>query len=337
MRIVFMGTPDFAVKSLEAIHQAGHEIPLVVSQEDKAKDRKGNILKTPVKQAAESLGLSVRSVIRLRKDAELLSHLKDLNPDCIVVAAFGQILPKEVLELPRYGCVNIHASLLPLYRGASPIQQAILNRDKETGISTMLMAEGLDTGDILLQKKLPLTGEETGESLFEALALLSQDCILETLRLLEEGKCPRRAQEEEKASHCSMILKQDGFVNWNKPAVEIEAMVRAFNPWPAAVSILSNGKSFKIWKARVVENLEEGFRSFSEIQEELLFAHLPESLSEEKKEAFRKKEGVGLMYKNKENKRLLLSTGEGYLEILEIQVEGKKRMDTPAFLLGFGG
>lgn len=337
MRIVFMGTPDFAVKGLEAIHQAGHEIPLVISQEDKAKDRKGNILKTPVKQAAESLGLSVRSVIRLRKDAELLSHLKDLNPDCIVVAAFGQILPKEVLELPRYGCVNIHASLLPLYRGASPIQQAILNRDKETGISTMLMAEGLDTGDILLQKKLSLTGEETGESLFEALALLSQDCILETLRLLEEGKCPRRVQEEEKASHCSMILKQDGFVNWNKPAVEIEAMVRAFNPWPAAVSILSNGKSFKIWKARVVDKLEEGFRSFSEIQEELLFAHLPESLSEEKKEAFRKKEGVGLMYKNKENKRLLLSTGEGYLEILEIQVEGKKRMDTPAFLLGFGG
>ena len=337
MRIVFMGTPDFAVKGLEAIHQAGHEIPLVISQEDKAKDRKGNILKTPVKQAAESLGLPVRSVIRLRKDAELLSHLKDLNPDCIVVAAFGQILPKEVLELPRYGCVNIHASLLPLYRGASPIQQAILNRDKETGISTMLMAEGLDTGDILLQKKLPLTGEETGESLFEALALLSQDCILETLRLLEEGKCPRRAQEEEKASHCSMILKQDGFVNWNKPAVEIEAMVRAFNPWPAAVSILSNGKSFKIWKARVVDKLEEGFCSFSEIQEELLFAHLPESLSKEKKEAFRKKEGVGLMYKNKENKRLLLSTGEGYLEILEIQVEGKKRMDTPAFLLGFGG
>ena len=337
MRIVFMGTPDFAVKGLEAIHQAGHEIPLVISQEDKAKDRKGNILKTPVKQAAESLGLPVRSVIRLRKDAELLSHLKDLNPDCIVVAAFGQILPKEVLELPRYGCVNIHASLLPLYRGASPIQQAILNRDKETGISTMLMAEGLDTGDILLQKKLPLTGEETGESLFEALALLSQDCILETLRLLEEGKCPRRAQEEEKASHCSMILKQDGFVNWNKPAVEIEAMVRAFNPWPAAVSILSNGKSFKIWKARVVDKLEEGFGSFSEIQEELLLAHLPESLSEEKKVAFRKKEGVGLMYKNKENKRLLLSTGEGYLEILEIQVEGKKRMDTPAFLLGFGG
>ena len=337
MRIVFMGTPDFAVKGLEAIHQAGHEIPLVISQEDKAKDRKGNILKTPVKQAAESLGLPVRSVIRLRKDAELLSHLKDLNPDCIVVAAFGQILPKEVLELPRYGCVNIHASLLPLYRGASPIQQAILNRDKETGISTMLMAEGLDTGDILLQKKLPLTGDETGESLFEALALLSQDCILETLRLLEEGKCPRRAQEKEKASHCSMILKQDGFVNWNKPAVEIEAMVRAFNPWPAAVSILSNGKSFKIWKARVVDKLEEGFCSFSEIQEELLFAHLPESLSEEKKEAFRKKEGVGLMYKNKENKRLLLSTGEGYLEILEIQVEGKKRMDTPAFLLGFGG
>ena len=337
MRIVFMGTPDFAVKSLEAIHQAGHEIPLVVSQEDKAKDRKGNILKTPVKQAAESLGLPVRSVVRLRKDEELLSLLRDLNPDCIVVAAFGQILPKAVLDIPRYGCVNIHASLLPLYRGASPIQQAILHRDKETGISTMMMAEGMDTGDILLQKKIPLTGEETGESLFEALSLLSQDCIVETLSLLEQGNCPRRAQEEEKASHCSMIVKQDGFVNWNKPAAEIEAMVRAFNPWPAAVSILPNGKSFKIWKAKVINQKEENFHNFSEIKEDLLFAHLPESLSEEEKEVFRKKKGVGLMYRNKENNRLLLSTGEGYLEILEIQVEGKKRMYTSAFLLGFGG
>ena len=263
MRIVFMGTPDFAVKGLEAIHQAGHEILLVVSQEDKAKDRKGNLLKTPVKQAAESLGLPVRSVHRLRKDVELLAYLKDLKPDCIVVAAFGQILPKAVLDIPRYGCVNIHASLLPLYRGASPIQQAILHRDKETGISTMMMAEGMDTGDILLQKKIPLTGEETGESLFEALSLLSQDCIVETLSLLEQGKCPRRVQEEEKASHCSMIVKQDGFVNWNKPAVEIEAMVRAFNPWPAAVSVLPNGKSFKIWKARVIKQKEENFQSFS--------------------------------------------------------------------------
>ena len=337
MRIVFMGTPDFAVKGLEAIHQAGHEILLVVSQEDKAKDRKGNLLKTPVKQAAESLGLPVRSVLRLRKDEELLTHLKELKPDCIVVAAFGQILPKAVLDIPRYGCVNIHASLLPLYRGASPIQQAILHRDKETGISTMMMAEGMDTGDILLQKKIPLTGEETGESLFEALSLLSQDCIVETLSLLEQGKCPRRVQEEEKASHCSMIVKQDGFVNWNKPAVEIEAMVRAFNPWPAAVSILPNGKSFKIWKAKVINQKEENFHNFSEIKEDLLFAHLPESLSEEEKEVFRKKKGVGLMYRNKENNRLLLSTGEGYLEILEIQVEGKKRMYTSAFLLGFGG
>ena len=337
MRIVFMGTPDFAVKGLEAIHQAGHEILLVISQEDKAKDRKGNLLKTPVKQAAESLGLPVRSVVRLRKDEELLSLLRDLNPDCIVVAAFGQILPKAVLDIPRYGCVNIHASLLPLYRGASPIQQAILHRDKETGISTMMMAEGMDTGDILLQKKIPLTGEETGESLFEALSLLSQDCIVETLSLLEQGNCPRRAQEEEKASHCSMIVKQDGFVNWNKPAAEIEAMVRAFNPWPAAVSILPNGKSFKIWKAKVINQKEENFHNFSEIKEDLLFAHLPESLSDEEKEVFRKKKGVGLMYRNKENNRLLLSTGEGYLEILEIQVEGKKRMYTSAFLLGFGG
>ena len=126
-------------------------------------------------------------------------------------------------------------------------------------------------------------------------------------------------------------------MNWNKPAVEIEAMVRAFNPWPAAVSILPNGKSFKIWKARVIRQKEEDFQSFSEIKEDLLFAHLPESLSEEAKEVFRKKEGIGKMYRNKENNRLLLSTGEGYLEILEIQVEGKKRLDTPAFLLGFGG
>ena len=336
MRIVYFGTPDFAVAPLRALSEAGHEIVLVVTQPDKPRGRGHAMQFPPVKEEAIRLGIPVAQPERAR-DADFIDLLRAKKADLFVVTAFGQLLPKEILELPRYGCVNIHASLLPAYRGAAPIQWAIIDGQRVSGITTMQMDEGLDTGDILLQKKLPLTGEETGESLFEALALLSQDCILETLRLLEEGNCPRRAQEEEKASHCSMIVKQDGFVNWNKPAVEIEAMVRAFNPWPAAVSILPNGKSFKIWKARVVESLVEGFRSFSEIQEELLFTHLPESLSEEKKEAFRKKEGVGLMYKNKENNRLLLSTGEGYLEILEIQVEGKKRLDTPAFLLGFGG
>ena len=156
MKIVFMGTPDFAVESLEALDAAGHEIALVISQEDKAKGRKAIVEKTPVKQAAERLGLPIQSVHRLRTDEDCIRRIREIAPDFIVVAAFGQILPKEVLDIPRFAAINIHASLLPKYRGASPIQQAVLDGEKESGITTMLMAEGLDTGDILLQEKLPL-------------------------------------------------------------------------------------------------------------------------------------------------------------------------------------
>ena len=188
MRIIFMGTPDFAVEGLEAIQEAGHEILLVISQEDKAKGRKAIIEKTPVKLAAERLGLPVHSTKRLRADRDCIDKMKSLKPDCIVVAAFGQILPKEVLEIPKLGAVNIHASLLPKYRGASPIQEAVLSGDKESGITTMFMAEGLDTGDILLQDKVALDPEETAESLFQKLAKLSRRTIVKTLEGLQKGE-----------------------------------------------------------------------------------------------------------------------------------------------------
>lgn len=181
MKIVFMGTPDFAVESLEALDAAGHEIALVISQEDKAKGRKAIVEKTPVKQAAERLGLPVQSVHRLRTDEDCIRRIREIAPDFIVVAAFGQILPKEVLDIPRFGAINIHASLLPKYRGASPIQQAVLDGEEESGITTILMAEGLDTGDILLQEKLPLDRKETADSLFQKLAELSRTCIVKTL------------------------------------------------------------------------------------------------------------------------------------------------------------
>ena len=205
MKIVFMGTPDFAVESLEALDAAGHEIALVISQEDKAKGRKAIVEKTPVKQAAERLGLPVQSVHRLRTDEDCIRRIREIAPDFIVVAAFGQILPKEVLDIPRFGAINIHASLLPKYRGASPIQQAVLDGEEESGITTMLMAEGLDTGDILLQEKLPLDRKETADSLFQKLAELSRTCIVKTVEGFSKGEIHPVAQEDEKASLTGII------------------------------------------------------------------------------------------------------------------------------------
>ena len=298
MRIVFMGTPDFAVKSLEAIHQAGHEIPLVVSQEDKAKDRKGNILKTPVKQAAESLGIPVYSVARLRKDEELLSQLRDLKPDCIVVAAFGQLLPKEVLELPRYGCVNIHGSLLPKYRGAAPIQWAVLDGEKETGITTILMDEGIDTGDILLKKTIKIDMDETSGSLFDKLMALGAETILETLDELENGNLTPIKQGESPTAYAKMLTKAMGLIDFTRPAKELDCFVRGMDPWPSAYTLLS-GKTLKLWKVRAVEGSGK-----------------VGSVIDIGKESF------------------TIACGEGAIEVLEVQLEGKKRMSAGDFLKG---
>lgn len=341
MRIIFMGTPDFAVEGLEAIQEAGHEILLVISQEDKAKGRKAIIEKTPVKLAAERLGLPVHSTGRLRADRDCIDKMKSLKPDCIVVAAFGQILPKEVLDIPKLGAVNIHASLLPRYRGASPIQEAVLSGDKESGITTMFMAEGLDTGDILLQDKVALDSEETAESLFQKLAKLSRKTIVKTLEGLQKGELKGIPQKEEEASHTGIIKKKDGFINWNKGAAEIERMVRGYIPWPNAVSILPSGKSFKIWKAAVFSKKADGapeknalsslFSSLGRIKREDIVRFLGESMQE----TYLPMGSAGEFFCSSDKKRLFVSTQDAALEILELQVEGKKRMNAGDFLRGY--
>lgn len=341
MRIIFMGTPDFAVEGLEAIQEAGHEILLVISQEDKAKGRKAIIEKTPVKLAAERLGLPVHSTKRLRADRDCIDKMKSLKPDCIVVAAFGQILPKEVLEIPKLGAVNIHASLLPKYRGASPIQEAVLSGDKESGITTMFMAEGLDTGDILLQDKVALNPEETAESLFQKLAKLSRRTIVKTLESLQKGELMGIPQKEEEASHTGIIKKKDGFINWNRGAAEIERMVRGYIPWPNAVSLLPSGKSFKIWKAAVFSQktdstLEKNassalFSSLGRIKRE----DIERFLNENMQESYLPLGNAGEFFCSSDKKRLFVSTGDAVLEILELQVEGKKIMSAGDFLRGY--
>ena len=331
MRIIFMGTPDFAVEGLEAIQEAGHEILLVISQEDKAKGRKAIIEKTPVKLAAERLGLPVHSTKRLRADRDCIDKMKSLKPDCIVVAAFGQILPKEVLEIPKLGAVNIHASLLPKYRGASPIQEAVLSGDKESGITTMFMAEGLDTGDILLQDKVALNPEETAESLFQKLAKLSRRTIVKTLESLQKGELMGIPQKEEEASHTGIIKKKDGFINWNRDAAFLERLCRAYTPWPGAMSILPNGKRFKILDAKVGGETGEDTLFLGKIEEEKVQSFF----GEEDCSAYFPQGENGRFYCSKDKKRLYVTTGKGILEVKELQVEGKKRMEAWDFLHGY--
>jgi len=310
-----MGSPDFAVESLQALYEAGYEILLVLTQEDKAKGRHAIPEKTAVRKAAEQLGLPVRTTKRLREDSALIEDIRRLSPDFIVVAAFGQILPKEVLDIPRFCAVNVHASLLPKYRGASPIQEAILEGDKESGITTMCMAEGLDTGDILLQEKL----------------VLSRSCIVRTLEGISEGTIHGILQEESRATYTKIIKKKDGFINWNRDAAFLERMCRAYTPWPGAMSILPNGKRFKILDAEVAGETGEDALFLGKIEEEKVQSFF----GEEDCSAYFPQGENGRFYCSKDKKRLYVTTGKGILEMKELQVEGKKRMQAADFLHGY--
>ncbi|HIR05258.1 MAG TPA: methionyl-tRNA formyltransferase [Candidatus Copromonas faecavium] len=299
MRIVFMGTPDFAVPTLEALIGAGHELAAVVTQPDKPKGRGKAVLMTPVKERALECGIPVYQPKRVR-EPEFLDVLRKLNPDVIVVVAFGQILPREILTLPPFGCVNVHASLLPKYRGAAPIQWAVIDGETVSGVTTMQMNEGLDTGDILEQEEISLDPEETGGSLFEKLASLGGKMILSTLKGLEDGSIIPRAQGEMTTPYAKMLTKAMGEIDWSMDAASIERLVRGLNPWPSAYTYV-NGKTLKIWKARV--------------------------------EAGEAGNEPGQVRVTKD--RLLVETGNGVLSILELQLEGKKRMEAAAFLRGF--
>lgn len=294
-----MGTPDFAVPTLEALIGAGHELAAVVTQPDKPKGRGKAVLMTPVKERALECGIPVYQPKRVR-EPEFLDVLRKLNPDVIVVVAFGQILPREILTLPPFGCVNVHASLLPKYRGAAPIQWAVIDGETVSGVTTMQMNEGLDTGDILEQEEISLDPEETGGSLFEKLASLGGKMILSTLKGLEDGSIIPRAQGEMTTPYAKMLTKAMGEIDWSMDAASIERLVRGLNPWPSAYTYV-DGKTLKIWKARV--------------------------------EAGEAGNEPGQVRVTKD--RLLVETGNGVLSILELQLEGKKRMEAAAFLRGF--
>lgn len=299
MKIVFMGTPDFSVNALENIVKAGHDVVGVITQPDKPKGRGGKMQYTPVKEKALELGLDVYQPQRV-KETEFIEKLKEMNPDAIVVIAFGQILPKAILDMPKYGCINVHASLLPKYRGAAPIQWSVIDGEKETGVTTMYMNEGLDTGDIIDKVVVPIDKKETGGSLFDKLAIEGGKLILKTLIELENGTAVRTPQDDSKSNYAGMINKQLGKIDFNKSANEIERLIRGLNPWPSAYTKM-DGKTLKIWDADVDD---------SENDSE------PGTITEVGKDFIR------------------VATGKGSLKILELQLEGKKRMKTRDFLNG---
>lgn len=302
MKIVFMGTPDFSLQPLKSLVEAGHDVSLVLTREDKKRNR-GELSPTPVKELAQELNIPVITPSKM-KDEALIERLKSENADFFVVVAYGKILPKEILDIPKLGCINIHASLLPEYRGAAPIQWSIIDGKKKTGITTMLMDEGLDTGDILKQYELPITDDETGGSLFDKLAILGGEAIADTIANFDS--ITPTPQGEATTEYAKMISKQMGEIDFNKSATEIERLIRGMNPWPSAYTKYE-GKVLKIWEAKVSENISE----------------LPNiNLSE----------NYGKIYSI--NKDIFIICNNSVLKVLSLQLEGKKRMSAKDFLLG---
>jgi hypothetical protein len=297
MKIIFMGTPDFAAASLEALIASKHEIMAVVTQPDKPKGRKGELTPSPVKAIAVEKGIKVYQPVRVREQ-EFVEILRGYNPDVIIVVAFGQIIPESILEIPKYGCVNIHGSLLPKYRGAAPIQWAVLDGEKETGVTTMLMDKGIDTGDILLKRVINLAEDETAGSLFDKLMVLGAETILETLEGLENGSITPEKQGESPTDYAKMLTKAMGLIDFTRTAAELDCFIRGMNPWPSAYTVL-DGKTLKIWKAKPVDG-NGGAGSVLSVG----------------KDSF------------------IVCCGENALEILEVQLEGKKRMSAGDFLKG---
>ena len=302
MRVVFMGTPDFAVPTLAALLESRHEVVGVVTQPDRPKGRSGKLQPSPVKEKALEADVPVLQPEKV-KDPAFLPELEKLVPDVIVVVAFGQILPESVLNLPKYGCMNVHASLLPKLRGAAPIQWSVIDGDKESGVTIMQMDKGLDTGDILLVEKYTLDPKETGGSLFDKLSGLGGPLLLQALEQAEQGPLSPVPQEHEKHTYAKMLSKALGEIDFTKDAIVIERLIRGLNPWPSAYTHL-DGKMLKLWDADV------------KAQEQTPVAK-PGQIVEVGKDYF------------------TVQTGRDLLVIRSLQLEGKKRMDTEAFLRGY--
>ncbi|MBQ2004991.1 MAG: methionyl-tRNA formyltransferase [Peptococcaceae bacterium] len=301
MRVVFMGTPDFAVQSLNALVDAGHEVTAVITQPDRPKGRGNKMAFPEVKTRALELGLPVHQPDSV-KDGAFLELLKSYDPEVIVVVAFGRILPQAVLDLPPYGCVNVHGSLLPEYRGAAPIQRAVLDGRKETGVTTMRMDIGMDTGDMLMQATLPITDEDTTGTMFDKLAELGGKVLIDTLAGLENGTVVPVKQDDSKATHAARILKEDEVIRWEDSAEKIFCQIRGLSPAPGAYTWW-NGERLKLWKARISD-----------------------------RETGKAPGTVVAISKN----ALTVQTGKGCLEVLELQPAGKKAMPAQAFSNGAG-
>lgn len=302
IRIVYMGTPDFAVEPLEAIIKAGYKVAAVVTQPDKQKGRGKEVKMTPVKECALRHGIPVFQPVKI-KEPEAVAELEKYQADLFVVAAFGQLLSEEILNMPEYGCINIHASLLPAYRGAAPIQWAVLNGEKESGVTIMQMDKGLDTGDMLLKRSVELSPKETGDSLHDKLMHLGAELIVEALPKLEKGELVPEKQKDELSSYAKKLTKAMGQIDWSKDAVSLERWIRGLNSWPSAYTFFG-GKTLKIWEARVAE--ENGAQKAE-----------PGHVVSVSREGF------------------TVACGQGALQILSLQLEGKKRVLTREFLLGY--
>lgn len=261
MKIIFMGTPEFAVYSLEVLNERNDEVLLVVSQEDKPKGRGKKLQMTPVKEKALEYGYEVFQPKKLREE-ESVEKLKALEPDLIVVTAFGQILTKEILDIPKYGCINVHASLLPKFRGAAPINFAIIEGEQKTGITTMYMAQGLDTGDMILKDEIEITSEDTAGTLHDKLAILSQKTLRETLDLIENGNAPRTVQDDSLSNYAPMMSKELGHLDFSKDAVSIINLSRGVDPWPSSYAKL-DGEVVKLFNMKLGNKTEN--KNYGEI------------------------------------------------------------------------
>ncbi len=302
MQIVFMGTPDFAVPSLKALIGAGHSIKAVFTQPDKPKGRGYKLTPPPVKVCAFEHRIEVLQPSSLKKgdDAQTsVKRLKEINPDLIIVVAFGKILPKEVLDIPKFGCINVHASLLPKYRGAGPIQWSVLNGEKETGVTTMLMAEGLDTGDMLLKSSTEIGVNETASELHDRLSEIGAELLVKTISELEKGGIIPQKQDDSLSNYAPVLTKELCAIDFSKTAQEIHNQIRGLSDWPCATAILG-GKRIKIYKSEIISK-EEVHAPFGTITDEKTFT---------------------------------ISCGKGLIRIIELQAEGGKRMKAADFLRG---
>ena len=308
MKIVFMGTPDFAEESLKKIYEAGHNILAVVTNQDKPKGRGMKLTYSPVKEFAMEKKLRIKQPQKVRNNEEFINEIKSLNPDVICVVAYGKILPKEILEIPKYGCINVHASLLPKYRGAAPIQWSVLNGDKTTGVTTMYMDVGMDTGDMILKQEVQIGESETTGELWDRLKVIGADLLVETLKKLEDGTAPRIKQGDD-YTLAPMLTKDMAKIDWNKKtAIEIKNLVRGLNPIMGAYTML-NGKKIKFWKVDLAKENEITIENLDFLGN-----------------------GVVLIANSKDG--LYIKAKQGIIKVLEIQGENSKRMSINDYLRG---